>query len=438
MWTVVQHTKSTPLPTEESARPQPFIIRLQVLDSLFDIPSSCLKLDQETLELVTLSCRSLQEQEEGGLKAAAKAVQRGAEAGIRGLQVKRIVQYAGGARPDELSEKEPKERVRRSTSISITRKLSALAKGRKWIGRGSQDVRGTWKPHVFPRKRDLIKILVRTSQRVTHGDRAIFDLFLTSTMVVRNNTSLGLQLFPTIPGPLDKEPIDSFLGVYHAAPPDPNLEIPVAARSLERALRSKQKGGALKLGVLHRFTQEEIEQQRRDVIAPHIREVKGKFNSNKTTPVKEDTLPDLWGAAERQEGGSEPFDEAPFRSTLGFQPVHPEKDLIKMEPFDARAIPIPLYWLACMNAALWVTGTDEKFFIRKDMRDLTEDYEKSDLLLTVRQRVAKERSLILVMNLMYSSWRTVLKREMNHDYCYYRINQSGSGLTFFLAGLSGC
>lgn len=412
LWTAIPHTKNASLVVDNAGKPLPFILRLQLLDCIFDIPSSSFKLEQESLDLVTLSFVHLEEPEntgvlKAGTKLGAKAVQRAAGAAT---VFKQFEEHKRGKTLAAETEKQ-----RRHSSVSITRKLSALAR-RLGYRATDEPPRGSWNPSTFPRRRQRLRILVRTSQRVVQAERAVFDIFLTSTMVVRNNTSLGLQLFSTVPGPFMREPVGSFLEMYHEVPPEPSTDVSLDSRLSGKVLRSKQKefgSRAMILTPTHRYTKSDIEGQRRTPtdtsVTPglHVTSPSGLAQLDLITSdqKKDDKLTDLLrlhtprpSMTSSAAAAADDEKEPPYGSTIAYHDLQLHCDYVTLEPFEQKVKSIPLHWLACSNSALWATFLDEKLFIRRELRDLTRDYDRADLLLEVRypeepkqKRIAKTR-----------------------------------------------
>lgn len=418
VWTPIPNVKGASLPIDEAGKMQPFVIRFQLLDCLFDIPSTCLTLDQESLQLVSLSLIPSEDTEIAATRASAKLrarVVRRASLRLSPLKISRYSQplsidrstesphqdgsvqsdlkdssllQGGSAQHHEdsiLSNDENKSWKLSPREASLLSILPRRVKSSRRLSKQIQDdTRGTWIPSRLPQRRQKVNILVRTSQRVTQGDRTCFDIFLTSSIVVRNNTNLGIQIFPTVPGPFTYEPITSFLGMYHCVPPIPDLSIPVEARAMGKTVRPKRKGSVTTTIIpTHRFNREEIERQQRPETVPdpsipglHITSPSGIPHVNFLPPVSEEET-----KTPRQK--SVCSDDITYGSTLLYQSLQMRTDILKFEALDPGVIPIPLHWLVCSNAAIWATGIEEKLFIRGDLRELVSDHEKSDLFLQV-------------------------------------------------------
>lgn len=257
-WRMVQHEASAVLATDDIGRTLPFVMRIQLLNFIFDIPSSVLKLDQERLEPVILSYGNhLVEQQKdidrvsqndasvndnGDIqKHTATYEEKKSSSGAGSVQqtshLAKTVKSHGEPKPLPRSRK-PHTGAQQKTSGSLRTSTTTSTSARSSSSQPEYytfytaiegkpiEVRGSWNPNNLPRIRSEVRILIRTSQRVTTGDKSCFDIFLSSALVIRNNTSLGLSIFSTVPGPFEREKKDSVYSYYHTRPPEPPVDVP--------------------------------------------------------------------------------------------------------------------------------------------------------------------------------------------------------------------
>lgn len=261
-WTFVEDGQRMALPIDENGVVENFLVRLRLLNYVYDLPSQLFQFTSETRDVIRLSVpevplppriHMLDEQAEGAIgddEAMASASAGGAHAasssgGGRGK--------GGGYKEimmDDVEEKNTHHSGRRSTrrttggaSISGTHAGGGAPSsgvfgsigGNTSGGTGLQrrtfsrrtagashalfatgpflHERGWWDPDDLPHPRNFVYVMWRSAAHLASGGNARYDLYLSSCVVIRNTTKFNLSIFPSVPGPTNVK--KSVFAAYH-------------------------------------------------------------------------------------------------------------------------------------------------------------------------------------------------------------------------------
>ena len=200
-WCVVKDQGSYCLPVDENGRVSPFLVRLRLLNYVYDLPSKLFCFNTETREVIRLSVPEqplppdLHLQHQAAAEAADEASdapkRKGPFANIPGPLRARILPSNDASGYDGFRGVGRRQRAGGGGPLGD----SSLRRLRR---------RDWFIPSALPRPRSSVYLLWRTSAFASTSGNPRHDLFLSSCVSVRNTTELSLAVIPTVPGPTDE------------------------------------------------------------------------------------------------------------------------------------------------------------------------------------------------------------------------------------------
>lgn len=264
------------LPIDENGVVENFLVRLRLLNYVYDLPSQLFQFTSETRDVIRLSVpevplppriHMLDEQAEGGIgddEAIASTTATGGEMSTsssryrhRGGDRRGYKEIGGGEYDEEANQQGGRRETRRTVGgggmnssyasappgVPSSGVFGNFSGGNPGSGTGGIQrrafsrrsppggggghhhshalftqgpylhERGWWIPDDLPHPRNFVYVMWRSAAHLASGGNARYDLYLSSCVVIRNTTKFNLSIFPSVPGPTNVK--KSVFAAYH-------------------------------------------------------------------------------------------------------------------------------------------------------------------------------------------------------------------------------